>query len=56
MSDMFPWFDPKAPNCVDCPEHETRITPDPDDWCCDDDITGNMYRVSVDGTVTKLTF
>ncbi|MBQ6923683.1 MAG: hypothetical protein IJQ73_03495 [Kiritimatiellae bacterium] len=39
MSDMFPWFDRSAPNCVDCPEHETSFSPDPDDWFCDDDIT-----------------
>ena len=39
MSEIFPWFDSLAPNCVDCPEHETRMTPDPDDWFCDDDIT-----------------
>lgn len=39
MSEMFPWFDHSAPNCVDCPEHETLFSPDPDDWFCDDDIT-----------------
>ena len=38
-SKMFPNFDRNAPICVDCPEHETRITLDPDDWFCDDDIT-----------------
>ena len=38
-SEMFPNFKSDAPNCVDCPEHETRITPDPHDWFCDDDIT-----------------
>lgn len=36
---MFPRYDPSAPNCIDCPDHETQVTPDPDDWFCDDDIT-----------------
>lgn len=36
---MFPWLDRSAANCVDCPEHETMFSPDPDDWFCDDDIT-----------------
>jgi len=24
-------------NCMDCPHHEVRPDPDPDDWFCDDD-------------------
>lgn len=25
-------------NCQDCPHHENRMDPDPDDWFCDDDM------------------
>jgi len=25
-------------NCIDCPYHEVRADPDPDDWFCDDDV------------------
>lgn len=38
MHSMFPMYDSSVSNCTDCPEHETRVTPDPDDWFCDDDI------------------
>jgi hypothetical protein len=24
--------------CIDCPHHEVRSDPDPDDWFCDDDV------------------
>lgn len=27
----------KISNCIDCPFHEVRSDPDPDDWFCDDD-------------------
>ena len=26
-------------SCEGCPDCELRITPDPDDWICDDDVT-----------------
>lgn len=28
----------KISNCTECPHHEVRPDPDPDDWFCDDDV------------------
>ncbi len=33
-------------SCEGCPDCEIRITPDPDDWFCDDDVTVVCKAVS----------
>ena len=33
-------------SCEGCPDCEIRITPDPDDWFCDDDVTVLCKAVS----------
>ena len=33
-------------SCAGCPDCQIRITPDPDDWFCDDDVTVVCKAVS----------